>query len=65
MLTSIQWPPHRRFKSRTDWEPIGFFSECLCNSTLFDLMLGFFFPQLLTYCLMVLLHSYMVEAECD
>lgn len=42
MLTSIQWPPHRRFKSRTDWEPIGFFSECLCNSTQFDLMLGFF-----------------------
>lgn len=38
----ILWPPHRRFKSRTDWEPIGFFSECLCNSTQFDLMLGFF-----------------------
>lgn len=39
---NIQWPAHRRFKSRTDWEPIGFFSECLCNSTQFDLMLGFF-----------------------
>lgn len=42
LKTDIQWPPHRRFKSRTDWEPVGFFSECLCNSTQFDLMLGFF-----------------------
>ena len=42
LKSDIHWPPHRRFKSRTDWEPIGFFSECLCNSTQFDLMLGFF-----------------------
>lgn len=42
MLKDVLWPPHRRFKSRTDWEPIGFFSDCLCNSTQFDLMLGFF-----------------------
>src|SRR5574344_1419233 len=42
MLKEISLPPHRRFKSRTDWEPIGFFSDCLCNSTQFDLMLGFF-----------------------
>ena len=42
MLKEISWPAHRRFKSRTDWEPIGFFSDCLCNSTQFDLMLGFF-----------------------
>lgn len=42
LKSDIQWPPHRRFKSLTDWEPIGFFSECLCNSTQFDLMLGFF-----------------------
>lgn len=42
LKSDIQWPPHRRFKSRTDWEPIGFFSECLCNSTQFYLMLGFF-----------------------
>ena len=42
MLKDISWPNHRRFKSRTDWEPVGFFSECLCNSTQFDLMLGFF-----------------------
>lgn len=42
MLKEVSFPPHRRFKSRTEWEPIGFFSDCLCNSTQFDLMLGFF-----------------------
>lgn len=42
MLKGIQYPPHRRYKSRTEWEPIGFFSDCLCNSSQFDLMLGFF-----------------------
>lgn len=38
----IIWPEYRRYKSRTEWEPIGFFSDCLCNATYFDLMLGFF-----------------------
>ena len=38
----IIWPPHRRFKTKSSWEPIGFFSDCLCNATHFDLMLGFF-----------------------
>lgn len=42
MLKEVQFPAHRRFKSRTEWEPIGFFSDCLCNATQFDLMLGFF-----------------------
>ena len=42
MLKEVIYPPHRRYKSRTQWEPVGFFSECLCNSTQFDLMLGFF-----------------------
>lgn len=42
MLKEVCFPVHRRFKSRTEWEPIGFFSDCLCNSTQFDLMLGFF-----------------------
>lgn len=42
MLKEIQFPAHRHFRSRTEWEPIGFFSDCLCNSTQFDLMLGFF-----------------------
>lgn len=36
------WPVSRRFKSRSEWEPIGFFSEALCNSTQFDIKLGFF-----------------------
>lgn len=38
----IIWPASRRFKTKSPWEPVGFFSECLCNSTRFDLMLGFF-----------------------
>ena len=42
MLKDVTYPAHRRYKSRTQWEPVGFFSECLCNSTQFDLMLGFF-----------------------
>lgn len=42
MLKEVSYPPHRRYKSRTQWEPVGFFSECLCNATQFDLMLGFF-----------------------
>lgn len=42
MLKEVLFPPHRRFKSGTEWEPIGFFSDCLCNASQFDLMLGFF-----------------------
>lgn len=42
LKTDIIWPDSRRFKSRSEWEPAGFFSECLCNSNSFDLMLGFF-----------------------
>ncbi len=38
----IIWPPSRRYKTQTPWEPVGFFSECLCNASRFDLMLGFF-----------------------
>lgn len=38
----IIWPQSRRYKTQTPWEPVGFFSECLCNATRFDLMLGFF-----------------------
>lgn len=42
LKSDIQWSPHRQYKSKTEWEPLGFFSDCLCNSTHFDLMLGFF-----------------------
>ena len=38
----IIWPLSRRYKTQTPWEPVGFFSECLCNASRFDLMLGFF-----------------------
>lgn len=38
----VLWPMSRRFKSRSEWEPVGFFSEALCNSIRFDLKLGFF-----------------------
>lgn len=42
LKTNIIWPEARRYKSKTEWEPLGFFSECLCNATQFDLMLGYF-----------------------
>ena len=42
LKTNVLWPASRRFKSRTEWEPIGFFSEALCNATQFDIKLGFF-----------------------
>ena len=42
LKTNVVWPESRRFKSRTEWEPIGFFSEALCNATQFDIKLGFF-----------------------
>ena len=42
MLKDVVFPLHRRYKSRTEWEPIGFFSEALCNATQFDIKLGFF-----------------------
>lgn len=42
LRTNVLWPESRRFKSRTEWEPIGFFSEALCNTTQFDIKLGFF-----------------------
>ena len=42
LKSNVVWPDSRRFKSRSEWEPIGFFSEALCNATQFDLYLGFF-----------------------
>ena len=38
----ISWPKGRRYKTGSDWEPVGFFSDCFCNSTTLDLMLGYF-----------------------
>ncbi|GHT42316.1 DNA-repair protein [Bacteroidia bacterium] len=42
LKTGIHLPPHRQYESATEFEPIDFFSECLCNSKRFDLKLGFF-----------------------
>lgn len=42
LKTDIKWPEHRRYKSRTEREPIGSLSDCLCNATNFDLKLRFF-----------------------
>lgn len=42
LKANVLWPDSRRFKSHSEWEPIGFFSEGLCNATTFDLKLGFF-----------------------
>lgn len=42
LKSDVIWPAGLRYKSHSEWEPIGFFSECLCNATSFDLMLGFF-----------------------
>lgn len=39
---NIEWPIHRQFNSNKEWEPLYFFSECLCNCVRFDLSLGFF-----------------------
>lgn len=42
LKSNIEWSPYRQYKSGTKWEPVGFFSDCLCNSSHFDLTLGFF-----------------------
>lgn len=42
LKANVRWPDSRRFKSHSAWEPVGFFSEGLCNSMIFDLKLGFF-----------------------
>lgn len=41
-LREIEWPRSRRYKSGTEWEPAGFFSDGLLEASRFDLMLGFF-----------------------
>lgn len=42
LKSDVSWPDCRRFKSHSEWEPIGFFSEGFCNALQFDLKLGFF-----------------------
>lgn len=42
LKSDIEYPVSRRYASDSEWQPIGFFSDGLCNSTQFDLLLGFF-----------------------
>lgn len=42
LKSDVILPKSRRFMSQTEWEPLGFFSEALCNATSFDIKLGFF-----------------------
>lgn len=42
LKTDVTWPDDFRYQTKTEWEPVCFFSEALCNATTFDLMLGFF-----------------------
>lgn len=42
LKTDVTWPDTFRYKTNSEWEPAGFFSDALCNATSFDLMLGFF-----------------------
>lgn len=42
LKTDVTWPESFRYQTNSEWEPVGFFSESLCNATSFDLMLGFF-----------------------
>lgn len=42
LKTDVTWSEDFRYRTKSEWEPAGFFSEALCNATSFDLMLGFF-----------------------
>lgn len=42
LKTDVTWSEDFRYRTKSEWEPVGFFSEALCNATSFDLMLGFF-----------------------
>lgn len=42
LKSDVEWPISGRYSSDSEWKPVGFFSEGLCNSTQFDLLLGFF-----------------------
>lgn len=42
LKNKVDWPADRIYKSKTEWEPIAFFTDSLCNSKTFDLELGFF-----------------------
>ena len=42
MLKDIAWSEDRSYRTGSEDEPLQFYIDCLCNSTGFDLMLGYF-----------------------
>jgi len=42
MLREVEWSEDRAYRTETDTEPIQFYFDGLCNSTKFDLLLGYF-----------------------
>mgnify|MGYP005852345125 CR=1 FL=1 len=42
MLDKVKWSEARDYKSGTEDEPLQFYIDALCNSTSFDLLLGYF-----------------------
>ena len=42
MLKDISWAEDRSYKTGTENEPVQFYTEALCNSQNFDLLLGYF-----------------------
>lgn len=65
LKANVLWPGSRRYKSRTEWEPIGFFSEALCYATQFDIKLGFFLHRQSISCQMDLQRSFIMVDVCE
>ena len=42
MLKEVYWSEYRSYRTGSENEPIQFYMDGLCNSTKFDLLLGYF-----------------------
>lgn len=42
MLSEIDFPKSRSYRSGLDYDPLKFYLDCLCNANEFDLLLGYF-----------------------
>lgn len=42
MLTEVDWPDERSYRSNSEDEPLQFYLEALTNSNRMDLLLGYF-----------------------
>lgn len=42
MLKSVEWAEDRDYKTGSEYEPVQFYLDALCNSKSFDLLLGYF-----------------------